>query len=439
MVGDGAERASLRPAPLGKKAFRKSPSRRKACAPIIDGWLGMGRVWVALVGVFMVVMMAACHPPDGNPPSLPPPPRAALGDQIVLLDDGDQEALHSAVSASIRYWQGQPADRKLTACGQGYRAGDFLQTLLHFRSLLTTLPLADLPAAVARDFTLCPEGDGPPPDEALVTGYYQPRCKGSLVKAAPFICPVYRLPPDLIQAKTHTPQGVTEQVGRLEKGRLVPYWSRAEIETQEPLRGNELCYLADPVELFLMQVQGSGLVELADGSLRQLLFAGSNGRPYRSIGRLLVDEGRLSLAEVDMPRIRRYLQEHRQDRQRILHYNERYIFFTMSVPTPGSGPVGSMGAVLTPGRSVALDQTLFPLGGLYFLQTERPVDSPDVPPLWQPLNRFVLHQDTGAAINGGKRLDFFWGSGDYPERAAGLMKQPGRFYLLMLKKGLGGW
>jgi membrane-bound lytic murein transglycosylase A len=385
----------------------------------------------------MVVMMAACHPAAGGKPSVSPVPRAARGDQLVLRDDGDLAALAQAVNTSIRYWQGQPAGRQVQACGQSYSAGDFLATLEHFRTLLTTLAPGELPAAVGRAFTLCPEADGPLAEEILVTGYYQPRFKGRLVREAPFVYPVYRLPPDLIQAETYTAQGVTRQVGRLEGGRLVPYWTRAEIETKDLLQGNALCYLADPVEVFLLQVQGSGLVELADGTLRQLLFAGSNGRPYRSIGRLLADEGRLPLAEVDMPRIRRYLREHPADCQRILHYNERYIFFRICESTPGTGPVGSMGAVLTPGRSVALDQDLFSVGGLYFLQTERPVDTPGSPTQWQPMTRFVLHQDTGAAIKGVKRLDFFWGSGEYPERAAGLMKQSGRLYLLMRKKQLG--
>lgn len=383
----------------------------------------------------MVVMMAACHPPDVGAPALSPPP-AGGGHLIALRDDGDLNALRQAVGASIRYWRQRPAALAVPVCGRSYRADDFLETLQHFQGLLTTLPREELAAAVARDFTLCPPVDGPQTDEALVTGYYQPRFKGSLRKSPPFIYPVYGLPPELIQAESFTEKGVAAQVGRMEEGRLVPYWTRAEIETKGLLQGHELCYLADPVEVFLLQVQGSGLVELADGTLRQLLFAGSNGWPYRSIGRLLVDEGRLPLAEVDMPRIRRYLEEHLDDRQRILHYNKRYIFFRISVPAPGSGPVGSMGAVLTPGRSVALDQALFPLGGLYFLQTERPVESPDSPCQWQPMNRFVLHQDTGAAIKGLKRLDFFWGSGDYPERAAGLMKQPGRFYLLMRNKEL---
>lgn len=192
--------------------------------------------------------------------------------------------------------------------------------------------------------------------------------------------------------------------------------------------------MADPIEVFILQVQGSGLVEFENGEVQQLLFAGTNGREYRSIGRLLADEGRLPLAEITMPSIRQYLHEHLDERQRILHYNERYVFFRLVEQGLDQGPVGSMGAVLTPGRSVALDLDTFPVGGLYYLTTERPPEKIESPVAWQPLTRFVLHQDTGAAIKGSGRLDFFWGSGAYPEHAAGLMKQPGSLYMLMKKR-----
>ena len=350
-----------------------------------------------------------------------------------LRDDGDKVSLQRALAASIRYWQGVGVERRLLACGESYEARDFLASLQRFEELLTRLPVDELAAAVDKEFDLCQVVNSQGQDDILVTGYYQPRFKASREYRPPFIYPLYRPPADLIPARVFA-EGVSRTVGRLQGGRLVPYWTRAEIETSGRLQGNELCYLQDPVEVFTLQVQGSGLVEFADGSVRQLLFAGTNGRPYRSIGRLLADEGRIPLAEIDMPRIRRYLHEHLDERQRILHYNERYVFFRPAAQGPGRGPLGSMGAVLTPGRSVALDQDSFPVGGLYFLQTERPAAQPDSPRAWLPMTRFVLHQDTGAAIEGSGRLDFFWGSGGYPERAAGLMKQPGRLYLLMAKR-----
>lgn len=358
--------------------------------------------------------------------------------QVLLRDDGDRESLKQAVSASIGYWQGQDPKRQIYACGEMYQARDFTDSLRRFLEIVNSAADDELENIAAQEFALCQAASDQQPADVLVTGYYQPRFKASRERVPPFIYPVYRVPADLISAQIFTAKGVEKSVGRLHAGRLEPYWSRAEIETQARLAGNELCYLADPVEVFILHVQGSGLVEYADGSVRQLLFAGTNGLPYRSIGRLLADEGRIPLAEIDMPRIRRFLDEHRDERQRILYYNERYVFFRLTDIGPGLGPVGSMGAVLTPGRSVALDDEWYPRGGLYFLQTERPVmQDGDPVPSWQPMTRFVLNQDSGAAIKGAGRLDFFWGSGDYPERAAGLMKRPGRLYLLVKKNRTG--
>ncbi len=360
--------------------------------------------------------------------------RLEAADVPAFLDDAaDKEPLQRAIAASVRYWQGQEAGRLLRVCDAAYRPRDFLASLQKFQEILTRVPVAGLKEAVAENFEVCQALSGQGSNDILVTGYYQPKFMARRERKPPFIYPVYKLPADLVQTQVVAEGGGTEEVGRVQDGRLAPYWTRAEIETSNRLQGNELCYLADPVEAFILQVQGSGLVEFEDGIVRQLLFAGTNGRPYRSIGRLLADEGRIPLAEIDMPRIRRYLHENLDDRQRVLHYNERYVFFRLEEQTPGRGPVGSMGAALTPGRSVALDQECFPMGGLYFLQTERPVEQGEADTRWQPLSRFVLHQDTGAAIKGSGRLDFFWGSGDYPERAAGLMKQPGRLYLLMPK------
>lgn len=391
-------------------------------------------------GVLLIVLilglgLSGCRRQAAQEPPLRPAAREATTKRPLVSDDGDQESLSRSVRASIRYWQGKEGGtaRSLRACGQTYGPGDFLASLQEFQGLLDRVPFAEFPAAVGERFDLCQVTNGEGEGDILVTGYYQPVVKASRVRRPPFLYPVHQVPPDLISAQLFS-QGVSPTVGRLEGGRLVPYWTRAEIEKSGRLRGHELGYLADPVELFLLQVQGSGLVEFTDGTRSQLLFAGTNGRPYRSIGRLLADEGRIPLAEIDMPRIRRYLHEHRDQQQRILHFNERYVFFRLAEAGPDSGPLGSMGQALTPARSVALDQERFPVGGLYFLKTERPTEEGALPTRWQPMARFVLHQDTGAAIKGPGRLDFYWGRGTYPERAAGLMKQSGQLYLLMKKR-----
>lgn len=386
------------------------------------------------LGLGIVLSIAGCSRPVPKQTAGTAPLPLVSSDQVVLRDDGDRDSLRQAVGVSLRYWQRQDPDRRIQACGTSYQARDFITSLSRFLEIVNSEVEDDWEGVVAREFTLCQTGSDQQAADILVTGYYQPRFKASRERVPPFIHPVYQVPKDLISARSFAVQGEEKIVGRMNGERLESYWTREEIETQGRLRGNELCYLADPVEVFILQVQGSGVVEYPNGSVQQLLFAGTNGRPYRSIGRLLADEGRIPLAEIDMPRIRRYLDEHLDERQRILHYNERYVFFRLTELKPGLGPVGSMGAVLTPGRSVALDDACYPKGGLFFLQTERlVVMAGEAAPSWQPMTRYVLSQDSGAAIKGGGRLDFFWGSGDYPELAAGLMKQPGRLYLLMKK------
>ncbi len=253
---------------------------------------------------------------------------------------------------------------------------------------------------------------------------------GSLVKKKPFIYPLYQVPDDLVVDKN-------KDVGRWQDGRFVPYWSRAEIESSGVLAGNEIVYLDDPIAAFILNVQGSGRIRLPDGAIRAVGFAGSNGRKYRSIGKLLVKRGVMDLAEVTMPKIISWLQANPSQVNPVLQYNERYIFFNFapvgkdSVPV---GPVGSLGKPLTAGRSLALDKKCFPVPMVGFLETEAPYfDDAGKLAGWQPLHRFVVNQDSGAAIKGAGRVDLFFGSNGYAEKAAGVMKQPGKLFFLLLK------
>jgi membrane-bound lytic murein transglycosylase A len=261
----------------------------------------------------------------------------------------------------------------------------------------------------------------------LVTGYFQPVMEGSLKPIPPFIHPLYRLPPDLIERNN----GGTPRIGRFCNDRFVPYWSREEIETQLPLAGTELLYLDDPIESFILHVQGSGRIRLRDGSSRSVRFAGSNGRSYRSIGRLLVDEGRLTLEQATLPGIVDYLRAHPGDLRRILHANPRYIFFTWGEP----GAVrGSGNIALTAGRSVAVDPSVIPLGTVAFLRTRQPViDRDGRLQRWRTLDRFVFPQDSGAAIRGGSRVDLFLGDSERARHTAGLMREKGSLYILVKK------
>ncbi|NIT03092.1 MAG: transglycosylase, partial [Candidatus Latescibacteria bacterium] len=239
----------------------------------------------------------------------------------------------------------------------------------------------DRPERLAQEirtrFELHPAEKGIGEKNALFTGYYQPVLEGSLSKSGEYRFPVYGRPKDLIVGEMVTlrPESSVEMfVGRLDGERLVPYYSRDEIDRLGSLEGKgyEIAWVKDPVDLFFLHIQGSGILSLPDGTLRQVSYAASNGRRYTSIGRVLIDRGKISEEEISMQSLRRYLAEHPDEREAILAMNESYIFFRFVE----QGPVGSLGLPLTGGRSVATDARLYPKGALAWITTSMPlVDS----------------------------------------------------------------
>ena len=342
-----------------------------------------------------------------------------------FADDYTRESLLNAVNTSLQLL-GRGRGKTFEFCDRKISSADVRHTLASFRDLLQAAKSWDeVRRRVRNEYELW-ETCGSTGGALLVTGYYEPCFAGSLYRDAEYRYPLYRIPSDLAVMKGGSDfAGV--KVGRLDGGTFKPYWTRAEIEENNLLAGSELVYLRDPVEVFILQVQGSGRVRLPDGSQRRVQFAAKNGREYRSIGRLLVDEGRLELAEVTLPSIVAYLKKNPSEVRRVLQHNESYVFFRWG-DDASCGPLGCFAAPLTAGRSVALDQQCFPAGALAYLETWKPT-----PEGWQPMRRFVLNQDTGSAIRGGCRVDFFWGSGSYAEAAAGSMKHPGRMYFLIKK------
>jgi membrane-bound lytic murein transglycosylase A len=219
-------------------------------------------------------------------------------------------------------------------------------------------------------------------------------------------------------------------VGRAEKNTVVPYHDRGEIDAGV-LAGKtpEVVWVDDRLDLFFLQVQGSGVVELEEGGRVNVGYAGNNGRAYRSIGRLLIEEGALSAEETTMQSIKEYLRAHPGEVDRVLSYNESYVFFRAM-----DGPVtGSIGVPLTAGRSVAADKSLFPKGALAYVEAARPeaIGASGTVEKWAAHSAFVFVQDTGGAIKGPGRIDIFWGEGERAEAAAGGMKHRGRLYFLV--------
>lgn len=271
--------------------------------------------------------------------------------------------------------------------------------------------------------------------DALFTGYYEPEVQGSRRRGGAFQTPILALPGDLVQAdappapdasSAAVPAPGRKVIGRMSDGQLVPYYDRAQIQAGAlGGRGLELFWLADPAEAFFLQVQGSGRVRLSNRTIARVGYAGQNGRPYVPIGRLLAERGEIPADQVSMQTIRAWLTAHPDRAQALMNENPSYVFFR-ELPglPPDEGAPGAFGVPLTPGRSLAVDPQLLPLGVPVFVATTDPLTS-------APLDRLTLAQDTGSAIKGALRGDLFFGWGPDAEDSAGKMRQTGRAWLLL--------
>ncbi len=281
-------------------------------------------------------------------------------------------------------------------------------------------------------------------NQNTITGYYEPVLKGSRTPSEVYRVPLYKTPADLVTVKLER-QYPALQSYRL-RGRLVqtesgpeiqPYPSRAELDTQGLLKGEEIAWVADPVEAFFLQIQGSGKVQLEDGSYMRLGYANQNGHPYVSIGRWLVNQGELTLAQASMQGIQAWLARNPHRQNELLHQNPSMVFFRELSPTndPTQGPLGSLGVPLTAKRSLAVDPRYVALGLPVVLSTRLPGESGQKP---QAVSRLIFAQDTGSAIQGPHRGDFFFGSGLEAGLRAGRMKYDGEMVVL-IPKGLQGY
>lgn len=268
-------------------------------------------------------------------------------------------------------------------------------------------------------------------DKGLFTGYYEAELRGALFPGGGYDTPLYQRPNDLVTVDLrHFDEDLAGKrvTGRVEDGRLVPYHARDEIDAGVIDSANlELLWAEDPIDVFFLHIQGSGRVQLPDGSTMRVGFDGSNGLPFVAIGRLLIDEGYVSRANASMQSIRAWLRNNPEQATELMQRNPRYIFFRK---IEGEGPIGAQGVALTPRRSLAIDPSFLPLGAPVFLDTTWPGSTTSNP---RPLRRLMVAQDTGSAIKGAVRGDFFWGAGDPALAEAGRMKQRGSYYLLLPK------
>jgi len=263
----------------------------------------------------------------------------------------------------------------------------------------------------------------------LITGYYEPILKGSRKKSAKYPHPLYRQPNDLITVDLSEiyPELKYKRVrGKLIGNKIVPYSTREEIEANpSPLAGNEIVWIDDIIDVFFLQIQGSGLVQLDSGEQVHVGYADQNGHAYNSIGRILIDRGELTADQASMQSIKNWARNHLDQLRELLNNNPSYVFFR-ELPAGLSGPLGAMGVPLSAERSVAIDPKFIPLGAPVFLSTTQP-NSPT------PFRRLMLAQDTGGAIKGGVRADLFWGAGNEAGTKAGAMKQSGKIWVFLPK------
>lgn len=382
---------------------------------------------LALLGLLLIAGCAK-QPPPAPELVLEPATFAALPGWSTDAADAALDAFRRSCAALSRHPDGE-------ALGGFSWAG----TVAAWRPACTSAKTVAAGPAAARSFfeasftpwRITDRGD----PSGLFTGYYEPLLQGARSRDDLHSVPLYRRPRDLVEVDlgSFDPDLEGRRIaGRVEGRRLVPYYTRAQIDAGAlEGRGLELFWVEDRVQDFFLQIQGSGQIDLADGSRTRVGYAAQNGRPYRAIGRDLVAMGAIDKTDVSLQSIRAWLRSHPDRAEAVMEKNPSYVFFRELPDLAGApGPPGAQGVALTPGRSLAVDRKFLPLGAPLWLSTTAPYPDGE-----RPLRRLVIAQDTGGAIRGPVRGDLFWGAGPLAEAVAGRMRSPGGYWIL-LPRGL---
>ncbi len=386
--------------------------------------------------VALTVLITGCPAPIKKPPKETAMVRRSSFSYPDFGDDLELDGLEHSILKSLVYLQRVPADRTFQYGKDRFDAAHLIKSLQYFLDFIRTRPSRqELKKFIRSNYNVYQSVGRNQRGEVLFTGYYEPHLSGSLYRNDEYLYPIYALPTDLMKidlsAFNEKYKG-DSIIGRYTGQTVVPYYDRREIDGEDVLAGKAapLVWVKDPVDVFFLQIQGSGKVFLNSGEVINVHYHGTNGRPYRSIGRLLIEEQKIPKEEMSMQKIRSYLQAHPEEMAPVLNHNPSYVFFKLEP----EGPLGYLDVLLTPGRSVALDRRLFPPAALAYIQTKKPVvDSAGQIDSWADCSRFVLNQDTGGAIRGPGRADLFWGNGPYAEIAAGHLAHTGKLYFMILK------
>lgn len=398
------------------------------------------RPCVFLLIILTLTLTGGCYF-KGKHPKTPPPSLIRLDpDQYPRFsDDLFYDGIDQAVFQSLAYYNKLPANRTFDLAGDTYDVGHMIRSLELFLSYIQSDPSSnDLNAFIQEKFAVYRSTGKDLTNQVLFTGYYEPGLRGSLVKTDTYRFPVYTQPDDLvsINLRLFSDDEAFRRtiIGRhTEDNTVVPYYDRSQIGNGEILKAksNVLAYVDNKIDLFFLEIQGSGIIYLDNGDTLRVHYHTKNGHPYRSIGSYLINSGKVMKEEMSMQKIRDYLNQHPEEIDEILNYNPSYVFFR---PEEG-GPYGCYSVEVTPERSIATDKRMFPACAMAFIVTEKPLIDGDGDIVeWLPFTRFVLNQDTGGAIKGPGRVDLFKGNGRYAEVSAGHMQHMGTLYFLVLKK-----
>jgi len=377
------------------------------------------KLWRIILLILLIVATAGCARRISQilTPTVEPLSRVEAAD-IDFADDLDIESLNLAVDRSISYYEGAGRNNVYRVADRLINAAQMKESLLNFRKIIQeNSSIADKKKRISREFDVYRAAGQDGCGGVLFTGYYVPRLAGSRTRTEKYKYPLYKPPPELISRKNS----------------ISSYYSRKEIDAGGILQGKnlEIAWVADPVELFFLHIQGSGEIKLKDNTILTVSASRTNGRPYRSVPRYLLDKGIVNGSGGSNSSIKRFLKNKDvNDIYEILSYNERYIFFK-----PVERPTGALGKPVTAGRTIATDPEIFPPGALAFIRLNKPVFDNQGNLLSQrvPFSRFVLNQDKGAAIKGPGRVDLFCGFGDEAEVLASSLKEKGELYFLVGK------
>ncbi|MCP5050952.1 MAG: murein transglycosylase A, partial [bacterium] len=359
----------------------------------------------------------------------------------VIEDIRDVGYLVQAIDSSLRYFEKKDPEAAVAFGKEWVPVNRIQESLLDFKTKLQEYGLTEIFFNYIRqNYRFYRSGA----KETLFTGYYEADLNGSLTQSETYRYPLYGKPDDLHRIELSQfyffkrykglPSVLRGKMSEKKPGTIVPYHSREEIDGQQKLagRGLEIVWIDNPIDVFFLQIQGSGIVQLDTGGTMRVNYAESNGHPYYAIGKWLLQRNILTYENMSMQSIRGYLETHPENIDEIFNTNPSYVFFRVVE----EGPIGSIGVPLTAFRSIATDRRLFPKGALCFIDTQLPVfDDQNNVKEWKPFRGFVLNQDTGGAIRGAGRVDLFTGYGEQSRLTAGHMKEMGSFYFLVKKEG----